>query len=283
MTRTVCLARAACCRDSRSSPCGRASIQAQTLRLRSRTGITPRALVRPSIAVGDLNGDSVPDLAVANFSASGVSVLLGNPDGTMQAQQTCPRPGPALGLRRRRQRRRQAGPGRRQLRFQRRLRAAGQRQRDLPGRATFAAGTNPAFVAVGDLNGDGKPDLAAANYGSADVSVLLGQRRRDVPGGRTFAAGTNPHWRGRGRLQRRRQAGPGRGQRRHPSNVSVLLGNGDGTFQAARTLAVGSGSGSVAAGRLQRRRQARSGRGQLRRATTSRCCSATATAPSSRR
>ena len=41
------------------------------------------------------------------------------------------------------------------------------------GAANFAAGTSPWFVAVGDLNGDGKPDLAAANFSSGDVTVLL--------------------------------------------------------------------------------------------------------------
>src|SRR5262249_46857958 len=38
----------------------------------------------------------------------------------------------------------------------------------------FAVGDVPASVAVGDFNGDGKPDLAVANARSGDVSVLLG-------------------------------------------------------------------------------------------------------------
>jgi hypothetical protein len=38
-----------------------------------------------SVAVGDFNGDGVPDLAVANASSNNVSVLLGNGDGTFQA------------------------------------------------------------------------------------------------------------------------------------------------------------------------------------------------------
>ena len=39
--------------------------------------------------------------------------------------------------------------------------------------ATFARRDAPLSVAIGDLNGDGKPDLAVASYGSAIVSVLL--------------------------------------------------------------------------------------------------------------
>ena len=44
-------------------------------------GDTPR-----SVAVGDLDGDTVPDAVTANSSSHDVSVLLGNGDGTFQAQ-----------------------------------------------------------------------------------------------------------------------------------------------------------------------------------------------------
>jgi hypothetical protein len=65
---------------------------------------------------------------------------------------------------------------------------------------TFATGLKPFSVAVGDFNGDGKPDLAVANYSSSanTVSVLL----NTTPGGattptfapqQTFATGAAPN------------------------------------------------------------------------------------------
>src|SRR5207249_1542941 len=61
----------------------------------------------------------------------------------------------------------------------------------------FATGTNPQSVTVGDLNGDGKLDLAVANVGSDTVSVLL---NTTAPGAaipsfapkQDFATGTVP-------------------------------------------------------------------------------------------
>ena len=43
----------------------------------SATAIYPR-----SVAVGDFNGDGIPDLAVGNLQEDGVTILLGNGDGT---------------------------------------------------------------------------------------------------------------------------------------------------------------------------------------------------------
>ena len=61
----------------------------------------------------------------------------------------------------------------------------------------FATGTNPRAVAVGDLNGDGRLDLAVANISSNSVSVLL---NTSLAGGTTstfaakkdFATGAEP-------------------------------------------------------------------------------------------
>jgi len=53
--------------------------------------------------------------------------------------------------------------------------------------SNYAAGNFPASVAVGDFNADGRPDLAVANQGSSNVSILLG----NGGGGGTFQAAVN--------------------------------------------------------------------------------------------
>lgn len=120
---------------------------------------------------------------------------------------------------------------------------------ELDGAQIFAVGSDPRSVAISDLNGDGSPDLAVANYGSGDVSVLLGNGSGGFQTQQTFAAGSNPHSVTIGDLN-----GDGildlavANQGSH--DVSVLLGNGNGTFQTQQTFAVGSNPQSIAIGDL---------------------------------
>src|SRR5205085_3395076 len=51
-------------------------------------------------------------------------------------------------------------------------------------RVDLTTGSNPYGLAIGDLDGDGKPDLAASNRAENTVSVLL---NRCAPGAVTFA------------------------------------------------------------------------------------------------
>jgi len=111
----------------------------------------------------------------------------------------------------------------------------------------FGAGTDPDSVAVGDFNGDGKLDLAVANVGSNNVSILLGNGDGTFQAAVDYGAGSNPDsvavgdFRGDGKLDLV-VANDG------SNNVSILLGNGDGTFQAAVNYGVGSAPTSVAVG-----------------------------------
>jgi hypothetical protein len=56
----------------------------------------------------------------------------------------------------------------------------------------FNVGTTPVSVAVGDLNADGKLDLAVANADSNNVSILLGTGTGSFAAATNFAVGTRP-------------------------------------------------------------------------------------------
>ena len=58
----------------------------------------------------------------------------------------------------------------------------------------YATGRDPYSVAIGDLNGDGKPDLATANFDAAStVSVLLNRGDGSFQAKRDYATGRYPH------------------------------------------------------------------------------------------
>ncbi len=65
----------------------------------------------------------------------------------------------------------------------------GNRDRTFRPTVNYPAGNCPRSVAVGDINGDGVPDLTVGNSGSNNVSVLLGN------GDGTFRAALLPYWR----------------------------------------------------------------------------------------
>ncbi len=134
-----------------------------------------------SVAIGDLNGDGNPDLAVAH--GAGVSVLLGSRDGTFQDPVDAEgaigtkiqsvavadlnldgRADLALGLS-------AAGPGDPNISV-----LPGRSDGTFPTHTDYVAGGAPSWVAVGKLDGDDKPDLALAGDGSW---VLLNQTSVD--------------------------------------------------------------------------------------------------------
>ena len=113
-----------------------------------------------------------------------------------------------------------------------------------------ATGSDPSWVAISDLNSDGKLDLAVTNYNSSDVTILLGN------GDGTFTPALNsPVAVGRGPLSIAVGDFNGDGipdlatANAVDNTVTILLGNGNGMFSQAANSPIrvsGSSPASVA-------------------------------------
>ena len=113
----------------------------------AKTDFTTESQPR-SVAIGDLNGDGKPDLAISNYSSGTVSVLLST---------TTPGANTAV----------------------------------YAAKTDFATGSGLLSVAIGDLNGDGKPDLAITNRFSNTVSVLLNNPPPTITSGSSVSTPEN--------------------------------------------------------------------------------------------
>ncbi len=114
---------------------------------------------------------------------------------------------------------------------------------DFASPASYPVGMSPSAVVVGDFNGDGKPDLAVANAGSANVSVLLGNGDGTFKDAVNSSAGPSPS---------ALAVGDFNGEHKldliviSPGVANILLGNGDGTFQQPVKVSAGLSPFSVA-------------------------------------
>ena len=113
----------------------------------------------------------------------------------------------------------------------------------------YATGVASKAVAIGDFNGDGKPDLAVANNGDAtpgddgNVSILFGNGDGTFQPAKNVSGGKNPSTIATADFNRDRKADL---VLIDSSGVGVLPGNGDGTFRPVTYLATVSGPLSLA-------------------------------------
>jgi hypothetical protein len=163
-----------------------------------------------SVAVGDFNGDGIPDLALAAggngyFPSSTVGVLLGNGDGNFQ---------------------------------------------DAASYSVGSNSRHPSAVAVGDFNGDGVPDLVVANSSDGTVSILLGNGDGTFGSATSYGTesnGTNPNGSNPRAVAVGDFNGDGIADLAvtNAVGVSILLGAGQGTFHAPVNYATAGPGGSV--------------------------------------
>ncbi len=114
-------------------------------------------------------------------------------------------------------------------------------------RVNYPVASSAYSVAVGDFNGDGKLDLAVANYNTNNVSILLGNGDGTFQAAVNRSTGSGPvsiavgDFNGDGKLDLATANNNG-------NNVTILLGAGNGTFPVAHSYGVGSAPASIAVG-----------------------------------
>lgn len=204
-----------------------------------------------AIALADFNGDGLDDLITADGDGT-VSVLLSRGNGKLQSISSAPVGGEVTGLI-------SAdfnGDGLTDLAT---INAGTYHQGNtvsillnngsgtFNNVSTYPVGNDPTAIVAGDFNGDGKMDLAVANYLDDTVSILINQGQGKFAAAATYSAGKGPYSIAVGDLN-----GDGKPDLvvadYSDTTVAVLLNNGSGLFSAPTLYQVGGSPNSVVVG-----------------------------------
>ncbi|MBZ5707041.1 MAG: VCBS repeat-containing protein [Acidobacteriia bacterium] len=210
-----------------------------------------------AVVIADLNGDQIPDLALATLNTNTVNILLGNGDGSFRYGGEFT-----------------AGDGSMSI-------AAGDFNHDgaldlvvanngigttfngnvSPGNVslllgngdgTFQSGQNtvagrkPTSVAAADFNGDGKADLAVVDFNGA-LNIFLGRGDGNFDNGPTYEGGDSltsvvaGDFNHDGKIDLATAS-------LHSNGIGIFLGNGDGTFRKSAIYHAGASPRSIAVG-----------------------------------
>jgi hypothetical protein len=219
---------------------------------------TAAANLATTFALGDVNGDGLPDIVAAYGYGNSIGVQVGNGDGTFTAATQHF----AVGSR-------PDAVAVADLRSAQAVSLAGNVINDVvvanqlsntvtvlvgSGRSgggggggagtvsfgteyTFPVGNSPVAVAVADINGDGIPDIITANAGDNTISVLFGNGNGTFKPATTIAVGADPVSLAIGDI-----SGNGSNDivtaNAVDQSLTLLTNNGDGTFAPGQTIAL---------------------------------------------